>query len=223
MNRNIHILSASDSIFNEFMAEMRSEEIQKDSMRFRKNLERVGELFAYEISKTLPYAEEEIVTPLGISTMPRLKCAPVLASIMRAGMPMHMGFLNFFDRADNAFVSAFRKYYRDGTFEIQIDYLSSPDLKNRIVILMDSMLATGQSMELAYNELLTKGKPAHTHIVSAIASHQGVDYIRKHLPGSRCTLWVGAIDEELTALSYIVPGLGDAGDLAYGSKTCTDT
>lgn len=219
MNKNIRVMCEFDSVFNEFMAELRSEKIQKDSMRFRKNLERIGELFAYEISKTLSYEVEEIVTPLGIAPMSRLKTVPVLASIMRAGIPMHHGFLNFFDKADNAFISAFRKYYRDGTFEIQIDYVSTPDLKNRTLILIDPMLATGHSMELAYNELLTKGKPKHTHLVCAIASRQGVEYIREHLSPSKCSLWIGAIDEELTAQSYIVPGLGDAGDLAYGQKS----
>lgn len=219
MNKNIHIMSESNSIFNEFVAELRSEMIQTDSMRFRKNLERIGEIFAYEISKTMTYEAEDVVTPLGISPSSRLKTVPVLATILRAGIPMHQGLLNYFDRADNAFISAFRKYYRDGTFEIQIDYLSSPELKGRTLILADPMLATGQSMELAYNELLTKGKPAHTHFVCIIASRQGIEYLREHLSPSKCSLWVGAIDEELTAQSYIVPGLGDAGDLAYGRKT----
>lgn len=222
MSKNIHIMSAENSVFNEFMAELRSENIQKDSLRFRKNLERIGEIFAYEISRTMAYEDREVVTPLGIAVMPHLKDQPVLATIMRAGIPMHQGLLDYFDRADNAFISAYRKYYRDGTFEIQVDYISSPELKGRTLILADPMLATGQSMVLAYNELMTKGKPSHTHIVSIIASKQGMEYIRKNISPSKCTLWVGAVDEELTAQSYIVPGLGDAGDLAYGCKTNTE-
>jgi len=219
MNKNINIIGGSNSIINEFIAELRNEEVQSDSLRFRRNLERIGEIFAYEISKTLTYETQDITTPLGIAQMPRLTDFPVLATILRAGLPLHQGLLNYFDRSDNAFISAFRKYYRDGTFEIQIDYLSSPDLKNKTLIIADPMLATGQSMMLAYNELLTKGKPAHTHIVSVIASRQGVEYLQQHLSPSKCTLWIGAVDEELTAQSYIVPGLGDAGDLAYGKKT----
>lgn len=215
---NLHILGAHNSLFNEFISEVRSVEVQTDSMRFRRNLERIGEIFAYEISKGMQYAEQEVVTPLGIATIPRLVEKPVLATILRAGLPMHQGMLNYFDRADNAFISAFRKYYKDGTFEIQIDYLSAPDLDEKTLILCDPMLATGQSLVLAYEELMSKGDPIHTHIVSAIVSRQGLDYVMSKLPNDSCTFWIGAIDEELTAQSFIVPGLGDAGDLAYGIK-----
>ena len=215
---NLHILGNTNSLFNEFIAEVRSVEMQSDSMRFRRNLERIGEIFAYEISKRMTYEDQEVVTPLGIANVPRLKEKPVLATILRAGLPLHQGMLNYFDHADNAFISAFRKYYRDGTFEIQIDYLSSPDLDEKTLILCDPMLATGQSLVLAYEELMSKGEPMHTHIVSAIVSRQGLDYVMSKLPNDSCTFWIGAIDEELTAQSFIVPGLGDAGDLAYGIK-----
>lgn len=215
---NLNILGNTNSLFNEFISEVRSADVQIDSMRFRRNLERIGEIFAYEISKNMEYVEQEVVTPLGIATVPRLTEKPVLATILRAGLPLHQGMLNYFDHADNAFISAFRKYYRDGTFEIQIDYLSSPDLDEKTLILCDPMLATGQSLALAYEELMSKGDPMHTHIVSVIASRQGLDYVMSKLPTDNCTFWIGAVDEELTAHSYIVPGLGDAGDLAYGIK-----
>ena len=215
---NLHILGSYNSLFNEFISDVRSADVQVDSMRFRRNLERIGEIFAYEISKGMQYVEQEVVTPLGIANVPRLTEKPVLATILRAGLPLHQGMLNYFDHADNAFISAFRKYYKDGTFEIQIDYLSSPDLDEKTLILCDPMLATGQSLALAYEELMSKGDPLHTHIVSVIASRQGLDYVMSKLPTDCCTFWIGAIDEELTAHSYIVPGLGDAGDLAYGIK-----
>lgn len=216
---NIHILGSSNTLFNEFIAEIRSADVQVDSMRFRRNLERIGEIFAYEISKHLRYEEQEVVTPLGIATMQRLVSKPVLATILRAGLPLHQGLLNYFDRAENAFISAFRKYEKDGTFEIQVDYMSAPDMDGKTLILVDPMLATGKSMMLGYEELLNNGDPEHTHIVSVIASRQGVEYLQSHVSPSKCTLWIGAVDEELTAHSYIVPGLGDAGDLAYGRKT----
>ena len=216
--KNLNILGTQNSLFNEFISEVRSVEMQVDSMRFRRNLERIGEIFAYEISKNMAYAEQEVVTPLGIANIPRLQEKPVLATILRAGLPLHQGMLNYFDHADNAFISAFRKYYKDGTFEIQIDYLSSPDLDEKTLILCDPMLATGQSLALAYEELMSKGDPLHTHIVSVIASRQGLDYVMSKLPTDSCTFWIGAVDEALTAHSYIVPGLGDAGDLAYGIK-----
>lgn len=215
---NLHILGSYNSLFNEFISEVRNVEVQTDSMRFRRNLERIGEIFAYEISKGMQYTDQEIVTPLGITNIPRLTEKPVLATILRAGLPMHQGMLNYFDHADNAFISSFRKYYRDGTFEIQINYLSAPDLDEKTLILCDPMLATGQSLVLAYEELMSKGEPLHTHIVSAIVSRQGLDYVMSKLPDDSCTFWIGAIDEELTAQSFIVPGLGDAGDLAYGIK-----
>lgn len=216
---NIHILGEHNSLFNEFIAEIRSADVQVDSMRFRRNLERLGEIFAYEISKQMQYEKMDVTTPLGIAEMPRLVSKPVLATILRAGLPLHQGLLNYFDHGENAFISAFRKYYKDGSFEIQVDYMSSPELDDKTLILADPMLATGQSMVLAYEELMSKGQPTHTHIVCIIASRQGLEYVQQHLSPSNCTLWIGAVDEELTAHSYIVPGLGDAGDLAYGIKT----
>ncbi len=211
-------LGQTDSIFNNFIAELRSENAQGDSMRFRRNLERIGEIFAYEISKNMEYEAREVNTPLGIANMRLLKEKPVLATILRAGLPMHQGLLNYFDDSENAFISAFRKYYRDGSFEIQIDYMSAPDIEGRTLIIADPMLATGKSMMLAYEELLNNGKPKHTHIVCAIASAQGIEYLQKNLSPHNCTIWVGAVDDELTANAFIVPGLGDAGDLAYGNK-----
>lgn len=218
MNSNIHILGNHNSVFNQFISEIRSCDVQSDSLRFRRNLERIGEIFAYEISKTLPYEEQEVVTPLGIANISMLADYPVLATILRAGLPMHQGMLNYFDRSQNAFITAFRKYEKDGTFEIEVDYLSSPTIDDKILIMADPMLATGQSMVLAYEEMLTKGDPVHTHLVSIIASRQGLDYLQSHVSPTNTTIWIGAVDEELTAHSYIVPGLGDAGDLAYGIK-----
>ncbi len=214
----IHILGNENSIFTEFISEIRDEQIQSDRMRFRRNMERMGEIFAYEISKKLNYAIEDVTTSLGVAKVPKLAEQPVVATILRAGLPLHIGILNYFDQADNAFISAYRKHHKDGTFDVQVEYLSSPDLDDRILILCDPMLATGTSMVLAYNALLKKGKPKHTHIVSVIASTEGVNYAKMHLP-ENVSLWMGAIDEELTAQSYIVPGLGDAGDLAFGVKS----
>lgn len=216
----IHNLGLKNSILNQYVSEIRDFELQKDSMRFRNNMARLGEIFAYEISKVLEYQEKEIITSLGAAKVPVLSSQPVLATILRAGLPLHQGLLNFFDHADNAFISAYRRHYNDGSFEIKIDYLSSPSLENRILILADPMLATGQSMALTYKEIIaTNGKPKHTHIVSAIASAEGVAYLKHQMPIGEFTFWTAAIDEELTAQSYIVPGLGDAGDLAYGSKS----
>ena len=214
----VHNLGAINSIFNQFVSEIRNIDIQNDPMRFRKNLERIGEVMAYEISKVLPYEKKKITTPLGEVDIHLLKQQPVLATILRAGLPLHQGLLNYFDCADSAFISAYRKHDVDGNFDIQIDYMTSPELKNRTLIIVDPMLATGKSMVLAYKELQSMGAPKHTHIVSIIAATDGIEYLQKYLPFSKCTLWVGAIDEELTAQSYIVPGLGDAGDLAYGMK-----
>jgi len=208
----------TNSILNTFISELRSTKIQKDSMRFRKNLERIGEVFAYEISKTFTYEEKSIKTPLGQSKMMLPQNNVVVASIMRAGLPLHQGFLNFFDKVENAFISAFRKYHKDGSFKIEFGYMSSPDIENKTLILADPMLASGASMVLAYKSMIEKGKPAHTHIVSIIASKEGVDYFKKNVSSKDVTLWLGAIDDELTAKAYIVPGLGDAGDLAYGAK-----
>ena len=213
----VHALGISNSIFNQYIAEIRDVAIQKDSMRFRRNMERMGEIMAYEISKTLNYETREVTTPLGISNVPQLKEQPVIATILRAGLPVHQGILNYFDKAQNAFVSAYRKHHKDGSFDIQVGYLSSPDLTNKVLILCDPMLATGSSMALTYKALMQRGKPSHTHIVCIIASSEGVNYIQKHLP-ENITLWCGVIDDELTVQSYIVPGLGDAGDLSYGNK-----
>lgn len=216
--KQINYLGKGNSIFNHFLAEIRNVDVQNDSMRFRRNLERLGEIFAYEISKTLEYEEREINTPLGSVNMNLLKEKPVLATILRAGLPLHQGLLNYFDDSVSAFISAFRKSHRDGSFEIQIDYMSAPNLENKTLIIADPMIATGQSMVLSYEELLTNGQPKHTHFVSVIASSEGLEYLQKELSPHNCTLWVGAVDDELTAQSYIVPGLGDAGDLAYGAK-----
>jgi uracil phosphoribosyltransferase len=214
----IHNLSQQNSIFNQFVAEIRDVNIQKDSLRFRKNLERIGEVFAYEISKTLKYESASTTTPLGEADTKVLNDQPVIATILRAGLPMHIGLLNYFDKAQNAFVSAYRRHHKDNSFEVALEYVACPDLSGKTVILCDPMLATGTSMVLVYKALLAKGTPAHTHIVTGIASKQGVDYVKAHMPNNNYTLWCGAIDEELTAHAYIVPGLGDAGDLAFGSK-----
>jgi len=213
----VNILGNKHSIVNQYMSEIRDVTIQKDSMRFRRNIERVGEIMAYEISKTMEYEVEEITTSLGIATGSRLKEQPVIGSILRAGLPLHNGVLNVFDNAANAFISAYRKSHKLGGVDIQIDYLSSPELADKVLILCDPMLATGTSMVLTYKKLLERGTPRHTHIISVIASSEGLSYARKFLP-ENVTLWLGAVDEELTAQAYIVPGLGDAGDLAYGNK-----
>lgn len=211
-------LGESASILNQYIAEIRDAEIQKDSMRFRRNLERIGEVFAYEISKKLSYEEKAITTPLGIANVPVLDAQPVIATILRAGLPLHNGILNVLDKAENSFISSYRRYSKDGTFDIQVEYVSSPSIENKTLILSDPMLASGASLVLAYKSLLQRGNPLHVHIVTIIASREGLDYLQKHLCGSKFTLWVGAIDDELTVKSYIVPGLGDAGDLAFGSK-----
>lgn len=209
-------LSKTKSIANTFIAEMRDENIQKDSMRFRKNLERLGEFFAYEISKTLNFTSKEIVTPLGLSSCDVLAQQPVLATILRAGLPLQQGLLNIFDQADCCFISAYRKVKKNGDFVIQMDYISTPDLEGKVLIMADPMLATGQSMVMCCKELIGRYNLAELHIVAAIASTEGVVHVRANLPKAK--LWLGAIDEEMTSKAYIVPGLGDAGDLAYGQK-----
>jgi uracil phosphoribosyltransferase len=213
-----HILSEQTSILNQYIAEIRDKNIQQDRIRFRRNMERIGEYFAYEISKTLTYKKTITETVLAEAHTLTLAEQPVISTILRAGLPLHTGILNIFDGAQNAFVSAFRKHHQDNTFEIQIEYLSSPSLEDKVLILTDPMLATGSSMVLAYKALLSKGKPKHTHIVAVIASKAGVEYVKKNMPDNNYTLWLAAVDEELTAHSYIVPGLGDAGDLAFGEK-----
>jgi len=219
MPENINNLSEKSSVFTQFLSEIRDAEIQNNPQRFRRNVVRIGEIFAYEISKTLAFEMKEIQTPLGIANTPVLNEQLVLATILRAGLPLHQGLLNYFDGAENAFIAAFRKYHKDGTFDINFEYISSPSIENKTVIISDAMLATGASIELAYNALLERGRPAHTHIVSIIASNEGLNYLQKNLTMKHITLWTGAIDNELTAKGYIVPGLGDAGDLAYGGKT----
>lgn len=187
-------------------------------MRFRRNLERMGEIMSYEISKTLEYQKKETTTPLGIAETSHLISQPVIATILRAGLPMHIGVLNYFDNAQNAFISAYRRHHKDNSFDIHVEYVSSPNLDGKILILCDPMIATGSSIVLAYKAILAKGTPKHVHIISAISSKEGVDYVRANMPTKNFTIWCGAIDEELTAHSYIVPGLGDAGDLAFGEK-----
>ncbi len=214
----VHNLGLSRSIVNHFIAEIRDTAIQQDRMRFRRNLERLGEIFAYEISKELPFNDVEVTTPLGSASVPVLAEQPIVATILRAGLPLHQGILNYFDNADNGFISAYRKHHKDGSFEIKLEYVSCPSLDNRILILCDPMLATGASMVSTYKAMLEMGTPKHTHVVSVLASTQGIEYVKLQLPMERISIWAAAIDEELTAQSYIVPGLGDAGDLAYGKK-----
>jgi uracil phosphoribosyltransferase len=211
-------LGKQNTIFNHFIREIRDVNIQKDAMRFRRNIERIGEIFAYEISKKMTYENNDITTPLGISSESLMIEKPVLATILRAGLPLHQGLLNYFDSSENCFISAFRKHNRGGDFEIKIEYMSSPDLEGMTVILCDPMLASGSSMVLAIEALLSKGKPKHIHVVVTIASSEGIQYFKENLPFRNCTLWLGAEDKEMTAQSYIVPGLGDAGDLAFGEK-----
>lgn len=209
---------AAPSLMSQYLAEMRDTDIHADPLRFRRNLERIGEIMAYEISKRLRYRMQDITTPLATAKCPVLDEPVVLATIFRAGVPFHQGFLNFFDRAENAFVSAYRKYKEKENFDVCIEYLASPSLEGKTLILCDPMLATGASMELSYRALITKGMPAHIHVASVIASQQAVEYLKKVMPADRTTLWMGAIDPEINSHSYIVPGLGDAGDLAYGTK-----
>jgi len=212
----VYDLSKTNSIANIFIAELRDINIQQDAMRFRRNLERLGEFFAWEISRTLAYTVTQTQTSLGIAETRQLEHQPVLATIMRAGLPMQQGLLNIFDQAECAFIAAYRKNHTSGKLEVQIDHVSTPDLTDKVVILADPMLATGLSMVLCCKELTAKYKIKELHIVSAIASTEGVKHVRANLLAAK--LWIGAIDEEMTAKSYIVPGLGDAGDLAYGTK-----
>lgn len=210
-------LSEKYSILNDWVAELRDVHIQNDRMRFRRNLERIGEVAALEISKTLPTTTQAVQTPLGTAQCTVLEQQPVLATILRAGLPMHQGLLNYFDKADNAFISAYRKHHRDGSFEISLEYLSCPDLENRLVILSDPMLATGASIVKTIQYLRNEGAFAQIHLAVAIACSTGIEFVQREEP--HAMIWCAAIDEELTAKSYIVPGLGDAGDLAYGVKT----
>jgi len=214
----VNNLSDQRSVFTQYLSEIRDEVVQKDSMRFRRNLERTGEIMAYEISKTLAYEQRLITTPLGVSQCDVLATQPVLATILRAGLPFHQGFLNYFDQAENTFVSAYRIHHNDDdAFDVEVEYLASPKLEGKTVVLCDPMLATGSSMLLAYKALLERGTPAHVHVATVIASQQGINFVEENMP-AETTIWTGAVDAELTSRSYIVPGLGDAGDLAYGSK-----
>lgn len=214
----IHNFAETPSLVSQYLSEMRDVNIQNDRLRFRRNLERVGENTAYEISKTLRYKNEKVLTPLGVEADCQVIAEPVvLATIFRAGVPFHQGFLRYFDQAENAFVSAYRKYRSGEDFDVMIEYLASPSLEGKTLVLVDPMLATGASMELSYKALLTKGKPAKVHIASVIGSRHAVDYMKAVMPEDS-ELWVGVIDDEINEHKYIVPGLGDAGDLAYGTK-----
>jgi uracil phosphoribosyltransferase len=212
----LHRLYENNTILNQFVGEIRDVEVQADRMRFRNNMERIGQIFAYEISKFLSYKEQNIETSLGIAKCKMPSDRIVLATILRAGLPIHNGLLAYLDKADNAFISAYRQHHKDGTFEIKMQYITCPPIDDAILILSDPMLATGASMQQSIEALLEYGKPKQIHVVVAIASTNGINYIRRYYP--KVHLWVAAEDEELTAKSYIVPGLGDAGDLAYGSK-----
>ena len=214
----IKVLGGNHSILDQYLAEIRDISIQTDPLRFRDNLNRIGEIFAYEISKELPFKEDDVQTPLGVANVPKLQKQPVLATILRAGLAMHNGLLRIYDRAENCFISAFRKYTEGGGFEIEFEYMASPSLNDKIVILSDPMLASGKSMEIGYHALFSKGTPQHIHMVAIIASKQGVKYVTENIKAENVTLWLGAVDDEMTSKSYIVPGLGDAGDLAYGEK-----
>lgn len=212
-------LSEENTLLNKFVSELRDVEIQTDRLRFRRNVERIGEVMAYEISKALEYKEIETTTPLGISRTTIPSDNIVIGTILRAGLIFHHGILDYYDNAESAFVSAYRKYKENhATFHVHIEYIASPKIDGKVLILADPMLATGASMDLAYQALLTKGKPKHLHIATIIASQQAIDYCKKNFPAENTTLWVAAVDPELDEQAYIVPGLGDAGDLAYGEK-----
>jgi uracil phosphoribosyltransferase len=213
----VHNISSQASVLNTFLAQIRSVEIQKDPLRFRRNMERIAEILGYEVSKRLVYHETEVVTPLGKAKIDLPKENPLLATILRAGLSMHQGLLNYFDQSESAFISAYRKHSTAEEFEIYVEYMAAPNLDNKTWIISDPMLATGSSMVTVYQAMLRYGNPKRIFIVSAIATPQALDYVKKHLP-ENTEFFVGAIDQELTAQSYIVPGLGDAGDLAYGEK-----
>ncbi|UKJ08192.1 uracil phosphoribosyltransferase [Solitalea lacus] len=212
----ITVFSKNNSIANQFLAELRHIDIQNDRMRFRRNLERLGEVFAYEISKKLSYEEQEVITPLGVASVPLLTEFPVLVTILRAGLPLHQGLMNFFDKSDSGYISAYRKAKKNNDFEIKMEYFSTTDLSDKTVIVSDPMIATGQSMVIVCKELLARFDIKELHLVSVIASTEGISHVRSNLP--KAFLWLGAVDEELTSKAYIVPGLGDAGDLCFGEK-----
>lgn len=210
--------SETNSILNQYVAEIRSVDVQNDRLRFRRNIERIGEIMAYEMSKSLAYSVKNIQTPLGIAPTSTPDSRLVISTILRAGLPFHQGFLRCFDQAENAFVSAYRKYKDTLKFDIHIEYIASPRIDGKVLIMTDPMLATGGSMELSYQAMLTKGHPEEIHVASIIASRQAVEHIASVFPPDRTTIWCAAIDPEIDSHSYIVPGLGDAGDLAYGEK-----
>ncbi len=213
----VHLLNKNNSLLLQFVAELRDTQVQKDRARFRKNIERIGQIMAYEISKTLEWKNVEITTPLGKHVSSQLSEQPVLATILRAGLAMHQGLLDFFDHADCAFISAYRKHHPDShQFDIAVEYLACPDIENKTLLLIDPMLATGQSIELTYQAILKRGTPKQLHIVSLIGSTDGVNYLKEKLP--HATLWLADIDDTLNEEGYIVPGLGDAGDLSFGEK-----
>jgi uracil phosphoribosyltransferase len=215
----VKILDKQNTILNKFIAQMRDKNIQRDPMRFRRNMERVAEIMAYEISKDLNYKTRMVETPLGVAAVEDISDKVVIATILRAGLPFHQGFLNYFDDAENGFVSAYRKSRPDGSFIVDVEYVSTSALSGKTLILVDPMLATGTSLMLVYDALIRRaGEPEHTHFVAAFASEQGVDFVLKHTNPAKSTLWCATVDPELTSKSYIVPGIGDAGDLAYGEK-----
>ena len=215
----VKILNSENTILNKFLSQMRDKGVQGDSMRFRRNMERVGEIMAYEISKSLNYKTRMVETPLGVAAVEEISDKVVVATILRAGLPFHQGFLNYFDDAENGFVSAYRKSRPDGSFIVDVEYVSTSSLTGKTLILVDPMLATGTSLILVYDALIRRaGEPDHTHFAAVFASEQGVDYVKRHCNTQKCTLWCAAVDQELTSKSYIVPGIGDAGDLAYGVK-----
>ncbi len=209
-------LSKKNSLVSQFVSELRDVKVQTDRLRFRRNMERIGEICAYEISKELAYVEREVTTPLGVASMALMPDQPILATILRAGLPLHTGLLNYFDQADNAFISAYRYHHQDHSFEVKIEYASCPPLEGRVLILADPMVATGTSLVLTYKSLLQYGKPSKVFVVTAIGSEAGVNFVKKSIPGVK--IFAAAVDAELTAKAYIVPGLGDAGDLAFGEK-----
>jgi uracil phosphoribosyltransferase len=213
----IHNLDASNSVLNNFISEIRDVHIQKDAMRFRRNIERIGEILSYEFSKTLHFTDQIVHTPLGEKKIPRVSDNMVLCSILRAGLPLHIGILNYFDKIENAFISAYRHHTTPEDFEIKVEYMASPPLDHKILILADPMLATGRSLCAVYDIMKTLGKIKEVHIMAVIASTQGIDFIADHFP-ENTHLWVATVDEKLNAKGYIVPGLGDAGDLAFGTK-----
>jgi len=215
----IHNLEKIDSVFNQYMAELRDATIQQDRMRFRRNLERIGQVMAYEISKSFEYDDEEVTTPLGVKQIRTMREQPVIATILRAGLPFHNGMLSMFDQADSAFIAAYRKYDKnEEDSEIRVEYYSSPDIDNRILILCDPLLATGESIVKTLSGLMDDMMPKEIHIAVAVASQDGLDYVERTMSRLPVTIWVGSIDEELTARAYVVPGIGDVGDLAYGEK-----